>query len=185
MSENVEKEQKIKLIPTIISIINIIAIICLLYLAILYLKHDTTINNPNAMVAAESWDMSGLLLTIGLIPLIIANVFAYRFIELKNKILRLLFFIPSIICLIIVGHYLFVSFVINEGESKSEPLYTITCHLSGKDYNYDIYLERNNEYSVGIEENDSIPLGQIDYTSYETIKESISDYYLKKGGNCE
>ena len=185
MNENVTKEQKNKLIPIIISIINIIAIICLIYLAIPYLKHDTGVNNPNAMIAAESWDMSGFLLTIGLIPLIIANIFAYKFIELKNKILKLLFFIPSIICIIIVVHYLFVSFVTNEGESKSEPLYTITCHLSDKDYNYDIYLERNNEYSVAIEDKDSIPLGQIDYSSYEAIKKSISDYYNKKGGNCE
>ena len=185
MNENVEKEQKNKLIPIIVSIINIIAILCLIYLAIPYLKHDTTINNPNAMIAAESWDISGLLLTIGLIPLIIANVFAYKYIELKRKVMRLLLFIPSVICLIIVGHYLFVSFINNDGEKSGEVVSTFTCHLDNNDYTYDIYLERNNEYSVGIDDKDAIPLGQIDYTSEEKIKESISDYYLKKGGNCE
>ncbi len=185
MKENDTKEQKNKLIPLIVGIINVIAIVCLIYLAIPYLKHDTTINNPNAMIAAESWDMSGLLLTIGLIPLIIANVFAYKYIEFKSKVLRLLLFIPSVICLIIVGHYLFVSFINNDGEKSGELISRFTCHLDNKDFTYDIYLERNNEYSVGIDDKDSIPLGQIDYTSYETIKESISDYYHKKGGNCE
>ena len=185
MSENVKGEQKSKLITIIVIIVNIIALMCLIYLAIPYLKHDTTINNQNAMIAGETWDMAGFILTIGLIPLIIANVFAFKFIELKNTVLKLLFFIPSVVCLLIVGHYLFISFIVNKGEDKSEPLYTITCHLNNKDYSYDIYLERNNEYSIGIDEKDSIPLGQIDYTSYETIKESISAYYSKKGGNCD
>ncbi len=186
MNENVDKEQKNKLIPIIIIIINIIAIICLIYLAIPYLKHDTTVANPNAMIAAESWDMSGLLLTIGLIPLIIANVFAFKLIKLNSKVLRLLFFIPSIICLLIVCHYLFISFTgEEEGGDNSKLVGTITCHLNNKDRIYDIYLERNNEYSIALEEKDNIPLGEIDYTSYETIKESISDYYHKKGGNCD
>lgn len=185
MKENDIKEQKNKLIPIIVGIINIIAIACLIYLAIPYLKHDTTINNPNAMIAAESWDMSGLLLTIGLIPLIIANVFAFKFIGLKSKALRLVFFIPSIICLIIVGHYLIISFFGEEEKDNSKLINTITCHLNGKDRVYDIYLERNNEYSIALEDNDNIPLGEIDYTSYDTIKESISDYYHKRGGTCD
>ena len=186
MKENDIKEQKNKLIPIIVGVINIIAIACLIYLAIPYLKHDTTINNPNAMIAAESWDMSGLLLTIGLIPLIIANVFAFKFIEFKNKLLGLIFFIPSIICLLIVGHYLLISFVTNDKEKDNSKLVnTITCHLNNKEHVYDIYLEKNNEYSIALEEKDDIPLGEIDYTNYEKIKESISDYYHKKGGYCD
>ena len=113
MSENVKEEHKSKLITIIVIIINIIALICLIYLAIPYIKHDTTINNPTAMITAESWDMSGFLLTIGLIPLIVANFCAFKFIDLKSKIIKLLFFIPSIICLLIVVQYIYVSFGTN------------------------------------------------------------------------
>ena len=184
MSENVKEEHKNKLIKIIVIIINIIALICLIYLAIPYIKHDTTINNPTAMITAESWDMSGFLLTIGLLPLIGANLCAFKFIDLKSKIIKLLFFIPSIICLLIVVQYIYVSFGTNEGKNEGKYLFTLKCHLHKKEYNYDIYAERNG-YSIDIDEKDKIPLGDIDYSSDEAIEESISYYFSKNGGSCD
>ena len=184
MSKNVVIEQKNKLIIIFVSIINIVAIICLIYLAIPYLKHDTTINNPNAMIAAESWDMSGFLLMLGLIPLVLANICAFKFINLKNKKIKLLFFIPSIICLLFVVHYLFVSFSNNDGKNEGKYLFTLKCHLHKKEYNYYIYAERNG-YSIAIDEKDKISLGDIDYSSDEAIEESIGYYFHKNGGSCD
>lgn len=98
-----------KWISILITLLNILGVICLIYYAIPYLSHDVTIPNPDAMLPAQAWDMSGFSLTIGLIPLAIANALAFIFIKVRKVYLRLLFFLPSVICLFIVLSYLFYS----------------------------------------------------------------------------
>ena len=91
----------------IILIINIIGILCLIYFAIPYLTHNTTVYHPDAMLPAEAWDSAGMTLTFGFIPLLIANIFAFMYIA-KERIklpLRLLYFIPSLICICLVVSY--------------------------------------------------------------------------------
>ncbi|MDO4168964.1 MAG: hypothetical protein Q4D45_03605 [Lachnospiraceae bacterium] len=85
--------------------INFVGIICLIYFAIPYIIHNTVVQNPDSMLPAEAWDNAGMALTIGLLPLIIANLFGYIFIIPQKKLLRLLWFIPSILCLIVVISY--------------------------------------------------------------------------------
>lgn len=94
-----------KALRTLIIIINVIGIICLVYFAIPYLTHDTTIAHPDAMLPAEAWDRAGMTLTFGFIPLLIANVLNFIFVKLRQKFARFLFFIPSLVCLIIVISY--------------------------------------------------------------------------------
>lgn len=84
-----------------------IGILCLIYFAIPYLTHNTTVYHPDAMLPAEAWDSAGMALTIGFTPLLIANAFAFVH-AAKERIevpLRLLYFIPSIICLCLVVSY--------------------------------------------------------------------------------
>ena len=143
-----------------------------------YIRHDMSIPNPNAMLASYSWDTSGFILTIGLVPLIISNVLAFIFVKTK---FRVLYFIPSVICLIVVGHYL-----IFENDWKDEsvvPIYTMKCSIDGKAYIYKIYDE-GNEYSLGMDENDKLPLELIDYTDEDTIINSIEKYYKNNNGMC-
>ena len=75
------KEQKI--LSLLIIVINIIGIICLIYFSIPYLTHSTVAANPNAMLPAEAWDMAGMALTVGFIPLLIANILGFVFIKVK------------------------------------------------------------------------------------------------------
>ena len=91
----------------IILIINIIGILCLIYFAIPYLTHNTTVYHPDAMLPAEAWDSAGMTLTVGFIPLLIANILAFIYVA-KESIklpLRLLYFIPSIVCVCLVISY--------------------------------------------------------------------------------
>ncbi len=88
-----------------IVVINVIGVFCLIYFAIPYLTHDITIANPNAMLPAQAWDSAGMALTFGFIPLLIANVLSFLFVKAKQKFVRLLFFVPSIICFVIVISY--------------------------------------------------------------------------------
>ena len=97
------KEIKIRSLGVIS--INVIGVIGLIYFAIPFLVHDTRIVNPNAMLPAEAWDWAGMILTFGLVPLLIANGFGFFFVRGKRKIVRFLFFIPSVVCLVIVYHY--------------------------------------------------------------------------------
>lgn len=94
-----------KTLPLLIITINVIGIICLIYFAIPYLTHDTAIANPDAMLPAEAWDKAGMTLTLGFIPLLAANVLGFLFVKVKQKYVRFLFFIPSVICLVIVMNY--------------------------------------------------------------------------------
>ena len=58
------------------------------------------------------------------------------------------------------------------------------CSINGKNYNYDIFEEENEEYSLGIDDNDNLPISIVDYTSKDTILNSIESYYKSKGGMC-
>jgi hypothetical protein len=172
-----------KFFQILIIVINIIGIGCLIYFMIPYIIHDMSIRNPNAMLASYSWDSSGFVLTLGLIPLVIANILAYKFIDLKIKKLKLIFFTPSIICLIVAFHYLIIATDWKEEKSK-DPVLTITCSINEKNYIYQIYQEED-EFSLGMDEDDKIPLSSIDYTSKDTIRESLENYYKANGGMCK
>ena len=99
-----------KTAAVIIAFLNILGIICLVYFLIPYITHNTTVNNPNAMLPAEAWDAAGMALTIGLIPLAIANTLGFLFTVPQKKLLRLLWFKPSLVCLVIVISYFVLSF---------------------------------------------------------------------------
>lgn len=96
-----------KPLSIIILIINIIGFLCLVYFAIPYLTHNTTVYHPDAMLPAEAWDSAGMTLTVGFIPLLIANILAFIYVAKENiKLpLRLLYFIPSLICIGLVISY--------------------------------------------------------------------------------
>ena len=97
-----EERKKLSLL---IIVINVIGVICLIYFAVPYLTHNTTIPYPDAMLPAESWDRAGVILTFGFIPLVVVNILSFIFIKVKQKFVRFLFFVPSMICLIIVISY--------------------------------------------------------------------------------
>ena len=96
-----------KWVSSIILMINIIGLLCLIYYAIPYLTHNTTVYHPDAMLPAEAWDSAGMTLTVGFIPMLIANILAFIYVAKESiKIpLRLLYFIPSLICVCLVISY--------------------------------------------------------------------------------
>ncbi len=88
-------------------LLNMIGLICLVYFAIPYCTHDTYVANPDAMLPFEAWDGSGMILTIGLVPMIITNTSGFLLILKKETpvVFRLLFFVPSVIEMVFVLHY--------------------------------------------------------------------------------
>lgn len=94
-----------KTLSLLIIVINIIGVIFLIYFAIPYLTHNTAIPYTDAMLPAELWDRAGMALTFGIIPLLAVNILSFIFIKAKPKFVRFLFFVPSMICLIIVISY--------------------------------------------------------------------------------
>lgn len=94
-----------KILSLLIIVINVIGVICLICFAIPYLTHNTTIAYPDAMLPAEAWDSAGMTLTFGLIPLLIANALSFVFIKVQQKFVKFLFWVPSVICFIIVVSY--------------------------------------------------------------------------------
>ena len=89
--------------------VNITGIICLVYFSIPYLTHNTTVANPNAMLPAEAWDSAGMTLTFGFVPLLVVNILISLFIQTKQRFVRLLFLIPSVVCFIIMISYWVIS----------------------------------------------------------------------------
>ena len=185
MIKDISKKQKnYKFIKVFVVILNIIGLSCLIYFAIPFLQHDMTIKNPNAMLAGYTWDSCGFILCLGLIPLIVANIMAYIFLDVKIKLLKLLYFIPSLICLILVSGYWFISFYNEEPKYKSELVTGMKCELNKKVYKYDIYKEPDGTYSVSMDEKDRIPQSVIDYETPDEIFKSIEKYYIDNGGMC-
>lgn len=101
--------KKMRKLSLLIMTINVIGVICLIYFAVPYLTHNTTVPHPNAMLPMEAWDRAGMTLTFGFVPLLIANVLGFIFIKAEQKSVRSLFFIPSVICLVIVISYWIMS----------------------------------------------------------------------------
>ncbi len=99
-----------KAITCLLIILNICACLCLIYFGCLFVSGSTIVDYPEAMLPMERWDRGGWALTIGTVPLIIANVLGYFFIQLGNKKSRLLIFVPSIVCIGLVVCYLIKSF---------------------------------------------------------------------------
>lgn len=89
----------------VILIINVLGSICLFYFAFVYLTHSTVIQNPNAMLPAQMWDLAGMILTFGTIPLCIANYFGFRSVKAERSGLKFLSFLPSAICIAVAAHY--------------------------------------------------------------------------------
>lgn len=94
-----------KTLSLLIIIINVIVVVCLIHYAIPCLVHDTTVLYPDAMLPFESWDRAGMILTFGSIPLLVANILCFLFVRVEQKFIRLLLFIPSVVCFVIVVNY--------------------------------------------------------------------------------
>lgn len=174
MVKAISKKQKdYRFISIFVAILNIIGIILLLYFSIPYIFHIRSLN-------AYSCETCGFILVLGFIPLLIANIMSYCFIAIKKKTLKLLFFIPSLICLILVGHYLITSTTKESEKQKNEPLAGFKCYLNHEVYKYLVYMNADNELTIEKNsENDKLPLSEID-----TIDESLMKYYKNYGGFC-
>ena len=94
-----------KTYKALIIVINIIGALCLLYFGYLYLSHDIFVPNPEAMLPMERWDGAGLILTIGLVPLVIANLFGFIAYKDRKPVIRLIWFLPAAVCLVLVASY--------------------------------------------------------------------------------
>ncbi len=98
-----------KILNWVVLLVNILGIISILYFGVPYLTHNTNILNPDAMLPAEAWDSAGMVLTIGLIPLIFVNAIAFSCTKDKKIYFRVLCFAPSFFCLAMVISYWFIS----------------------------------------------------------------------------
>lgn len=185
MVKNISDKQKsFKFLKAFSICLNIIGVICLIYFMIPYVTHDMSIKNPNAMLAGYSWDSCGFVLCLGLIPLVIANTLLFVSFQGK-KILKALFYIPSVICLITVCHYLFIATDWKEEEPTSEHVVSMKCVTKdSKLFKYSIYKEQNGEYTLGMDEYDKFPLNIVDYSSPDEMINSIESYYKSNGGSC-
>ena len=91
----------------LVGLLNFCAGFCLIYCMIPYVLHDTTVRNPEAMIPFEAWEAGGFCLTVGTIPLLIANALLFLAMEedgFKGK-MRILYFLPTIICVLVVAHF--------------------------------------------------------------------------------
>lgn len=173
MIKDISKKQKnYKFVNIFISILNIVGIILLLLFAIPYIFHIRNLFD-------YSWETCGFILILGFLPLLFVNIMAYIFIDVKKKFLKLFFFIPSIICLILTVHYLFTPNV----KEDEKLVATFKCALDDI-YMYKVYEEDNKLIITKENKNDKMPLSEIDTTGIDTIEKSLTSYYKNHGGMC-
>ena len=94
-----------KVLCVLLLCLDIVGAVCLMYFAIPYLTHNTQILHPDAMLPAERWDLAGMALTMGAIPLFTVNLLSFIFVKVKRSWVRFLFLLPSAVCIAIVAHY--------------------------------------------------------------------------------
>ena len=78
--------KKYRKLSICISVLNAIGIVCLFYCAALYLSHDTYVVNPDAMLPMMNWERGGMMLTMGVMPMLIANTLGFLYILKKRNI---------------------------------------------------------------------------------------------------
>src|SRR5574344_1353754 len=88
-----------RIIKILINMLNIAGLAVLVYFAIPYVFHIESLN-------AYSYRTCGFIILLGFIPLLIVNMLGYIFNESNKKCIKLLFFVPSLISLIITCLYL-------------------------------------------------------------------------------
>ena len=88
-------------------LLNLTGIACLVYFAWLFLSHDPTVRNPEAMIPFQNWEAGGMALTAGVLPLLFANGLGYLLLRgIKGKQKRFLpCFLPAAVCAVLAAVY--------------------------------------------------------------------------------
>ena len=156
--------------------LNVLGILCLIWLAIPLILQDGRVPNPDAMLPMARWDGSGALLTVGLLPLIAANILGFFFIargQIRLKY-RLLFFLPGLLCTLLVLYYLLLSFHVLPFYGKL-PIAQVQLEAqeSGKTRCYTVYEDENYSLSAGFE-GDPVEIYTANYSCFEaTIEDGV------------
>ncbi len=87
--------------------LNLLGVVCLIRFAVLFLSHDVTVRNPDAMLPFQNWEAGGMALTAGVLPLSGANALGYLLLRgERGKDKRfLLCFLPAALCVMLVVLY--------------------------------------------------------------------------------
>ncbi len=181
MIKDITKKQKnYNIIRSFIIALYIFGILCLLYFAIPYIFHNINIFDITGAFSSNDWLGFGYALIILIIPLIIINILAYIFVDLKNKKMKLLFFIPTVICLLCIVHYFL--FIVDWNEEKTAKTTAVfECYVNKNTYKYKYYSGEG--WSTADHDNDILS-AEIDTTNEETFFQSVNEYYKSIGGYC-
>ena len=103
---------KNKIAAAFVVLLNLAGIVCLVYFAVPFLAHDTTVTNPDAMIPFSGWEAGGSALTLGVLPMAVANALGYGLLRSgKGKQKRfLLCFLPAALCAALAACYWIGSF---------------------------------------------------------------------------
>ncbi len=150
-------------------LLNALGVACLIYCAVPLILNDTAVPNPDSMLALERWDSGGALLTIGLLPLLAANILGFLFIA-KGQIrlkYRLLFFLPGLICTLLVLYYILLSFQVIPGFFPKPSIANVTLKDpdTGKETHYEIFEGERRSLTSPFEE-DPIEIYSADYNDF-------------------
>lgn len=176
ISDISEKQNNYKWISIFLIALNTLGILLLLYFGIPYVIHANTLNG-------YSRSTCGFILTVGMLPLFLVNLMTYLLITGKRKTIRLMCFIPGILCLLLVIHYIFSPQNMVTEENTTH-ITSMKCVLDGEWYLYSIYENDDGTLSVRTDDNYDIPSSEIDYSSVDTIVHSIETHFKENGGFC-
>ena len=180
MVKDISKKQKnYKFINTLIIMLNATGLAMLLYFAIPFIFHVRSLN-------AYSWETCGFIIALGFIPLFIVNTLGYIFIESNKKIIKLIIYIPSLICLILSCLYLTTSLVKETEEEVENKIATFRCYSNNTDkyYFYEIIKVNKKLIITKKDKKDKLDLSMIDTTSVESVDKSLQSYYKDHNGFC-
>ncbi len=174
-----QKQKNYKFINIFINMLNIAGLAVLVYFAIPYVFHTESLN-------AYSYRTCGFIILLGFIPLLIVNMLGYIFNESNKKCIKLLFFVPSLISLIITCLYLTTSIVQDTETEIGNDIATFRCYSNETDkyYFYNVIEEDNKLLIKKKDKKDKIDLTAIDTTSVDSIDKSLQAYYKNHNGFC-
>ena len=95
------------LAAALVALFNLAGIVCLVWFAALFLSHDPTVRNPEAMIPFQNWEAGGMALTAGVLPLLAVDALWYLLLRGdRGKQKRfLLCFLPAALCAALAAVY--------------------------------------------------------------------------------
>lgn len=136
-------QKKGYIIPVVI--LNLIGIGIMINFMLMLFSSNTSIVNPDSMIPVRVYEVGGIALLFGILPMAAANLLMFFWLKKKHKVLSLLSFLPLLICVFCAGLYLVADWKGQFSPKAEQDQIVLSLDFRCDEDIYGIFVERYDE----------------------------------------